>query len=92
MFKSITTFATAGAMLIIGASASWAGPISAAPLLDLQKSASPIEQTRLFCYNRYTGRFLHWGSCGGGYRPRYSRPRIFCRTTYGHRFLHWGAC
>ena len=41
---------------------------------------------RLFCYNRYTGRFLHWGACGR------SHPRVYCYNRYTGRFLHWGHC
>jgi hypothetical protein len=67
------------------------GVIRAAPVngLDItggEDAVSRVEDTRVFCYNRYSGRFLHWGSCGG------SRPRIYCRNRYTGRFLHWGSC
>jgi hypothetical protein len=48
---------------------------------------SDVQDSRLYCYNRYTGRFLHWGPCGG-----YRRPRVYCYNRYTGRFLHWGAC
>ena len=53
----------------------------------LQSSLSSVEKARVFCYNRYSGRFLHWGSCGGGG----GYPRVYCRNRYG-QFLHWGRC
>ncbi|MBE7201349.1 MAG: hypothetical protein INR70_26595 [Parafilimonas terrae] len=92
MLKPFVTAAAAVGLLVSSSIVSVGAPVGMAPLSDLNQSASPIEKTRLFCYNRYTGRFLHWGSCGGGYRRHYSRPRVYCRTRYGHRFLHWGAC
>lgn len=60
---------------------------SVAPQEDAQ---SPLDEARLFCYNRSSGRFLHWGRCGG-YRAAY-RPRVYCRNRWTGRFLHWGSC
>jgi hypothetical protein len=37
----------------------------------------------IFCYNKYSGRFIHWGYCD-------NVPRVYCHI--GPRFLHWGAC
>ena len=48
---------------------------------------SPVEKARLFCYNRYTGRFKYWGACRSS-----SLPRVYCRSNYSGRFLHWGSC
>ncbi|TDR94651.1 hypothetical protein [Enterovirga rhinocerotis] len=51
-----------------------------------------VEKARTFCYDRHTGRFLHWGSCRRA-RPVYSsRPRVYCRNRYTGQFLHWGSC
>ena len=49
--------------------------------------ASPVEKTRLFCYNRFTGRFKYWGACRSA-----SLPRVYCKSNLSGRFLHWGAC
>ncbi len=57
----------------LGASAA---PASGTPIIEALKTNSPVQDVRLYCYNRYTGQFLHWGPCGGGYyyyRPRWHR-------------------
>lgn len=48
-----------------------------------------VQDARVFCYNRYTGRFLHWGYCG--YRPIVYR-RVYCVNRFTGRFIHWGSC
>jgi hypothetical protein len=48
-------------------------PVSASSLAAQVAAAPPMEKTRLYCFNRYTGQFLHWGPCGG-YRRVYYRP------------------
>jgi hypothetical protein len=49
-----------------------------------------LTEARVFCYNRYTGRFLHWGPCGGYYRPHYYYHRYYWRPHYHyyHRY-YW---
>lgn len=51
-----------------------------------ENASSAADDTRLFCYNKSSGRFLHWGSCGGG------GIRVYCKNRYSGRFLHWGSC
>lgn len=53
--------------------------------------ATERSDARVFCYNRHTGRFLHWGYC---HRYHYYRrhPRVFCYNRHNGRFLHWGHC
>lgn len=68
-----------------------AAPASGAPVADMLKSNPLVEQARLFCYNRYSGRFLHWGSCGRRH-VYYRHPRVYCYNRYTGRFLHWGHC
>lgn len=60
-----------------------------APMAQLGPPAAsaPIIEARLFCYNRYTGRFKHWGAC-----HRVAAPRVYCRSRVTGEFLHWGAC
>jgi hypothetical protein len=49
-----------------------AAPVAASSLANQTAAPSLTEKARLYCYNRYTGRFLHWGPCGGYYyRPHY---------------------
>jgi hypothetical protein len=48
-------------------------------------SFSASSYAREFCYNKYTGRFQHWGACE-------HHPRVYCYSRYTGRFLHWGAC
>jgi hypothetical protein len=51
-----------------------------------ETASSPVDEARVFCFNRASGRFLHWGACTGG------APRVYCRNRWTGRFLHWGAC
>lgn len=51
-----------------------------------------LKDVRTFCYNRYTGAFIHWGSCRRARPVYYSRPRVYCRNRYTGQFLHWGSC
>jgi hypothetical protein len=63
-------------------------PISASSLAAQVAATSPIEKIRVYCYNRYTGQFLHWGACGGYRRHYYRRPyyyRPYRRHYYYHR-------
>ena len=72
--------------------AALAMPFDPASLVRAEAAASPVEQARIFCANRFTGRFLHWGSCGPRfvyYRPR---PRVYCRNRFTGGFIHWGFC
>ena len=49
---------------------------------------SSLAEASTYCYNRYTGEFLHWGAC-----YRYSTPgRTYCYDRYTGEFLHWGQC
>jgi hypothetical protein len=58
---------------------------------DVLSSAveSPVTEARVFCYNRYTGRFLHWGYCGGGYYRPYWRRRYYYRRRYWRRRYYY---
>lgn len=77
--------------MTVAASGTSAAPVSGTTILDQLRSASPIEPARVFCYNRVTGRFLHWGSCAPR-RRIVVRPRVFCYNRVTGRFLHWGHC
>ena len=89
MRKLVLALLAAGGIASLNAPAAMAMPTSGNPFAgNLDKPT----QVRLFCYNSYTGRFLHWGPCG----PRYvylRRPgRVYCYNRYTGRFLHWGSC
>jgi len=58
-----------------------AAPVAASILAKQTAAPDLTEPARVYCYNRYTGRFLHWGPC---YRRHYYRPRYYYRP---HR--HW---
>ena len=96
-FSIVAAAGMIGGMMMSGASAA---PTAAGGLGPAAHDNSLVEPVRIYCYNRYTGRFLHWGSCGGGYRrPAYRRPvyyrrpgRTYCYNRYTGRFLHWGRC
>ena len=63
-------------------------PIAVSSLAAQVAASSPIEKTRLYCFNRYTGQFLHWGPCGG-YRRVYYRPVYhYYRPVYRRRYYY----
>jgi hypothetical protein len=81
-----TQIALAAGVGLFGISSGWAAPIDGSAILrSLGESMSPVQQARVFCYNKYTGRFLHWGSCQATYR-------VYCKNRYTGQFLHWGSC
>ena len=91
MLKNIAA-ATALLACTLSPGAALAAPIDAGSIARSAQAANPVEQVRLFCANRFTGRFLHWGGCGPTfvyYRPH---PRVYCRNRYSGAFLHWGFC
>jgi hypothetical protein len=68
-------------------------PVSAAPTLGANigeqvRNSGLVQEARWFCYSRVTGRFLHWGRCGGRrwYRPR---RRIYRRYYYYRPRYHY---
>lgn len=72
MMKRVTSVIGATSV-ILGFAISEGNAMPAAPSA-VSAPAPIVEQARLYCYNRYSGRFLHWGPCGGGYyRPYYRR-------------------
>lgn len=72
-FLKIVAGAAVGAVMASAASAAPVSPLGASnPLAE-----NPLLQdVRIFCYNRYTGRFLHWGPC---YRRRVYRRYYYRR-------------
>jgi hypothetical protein len=54
-------------------------------------------EVRLYCYNRYSGAFLHWGPCARdrwryGYRPYWHRHyyyRPYWRRHYYYRHYYY---
>jgi hypothetical protein len=84
-------FAVVGFGVLSPASEALAAPANGAPILDVLKTTSMTQEARVFCYNRYTGRFLHWGACNRSF-GYYSHPRVYCYNRNTGRFLHWGSC
>ncbi len=85
--KFVATIAACSlAMTVALASPTLAGPMAAAGDLGPTDHDDLIQNVRIFCYNTHSGRFLHWGRCGGGF------PRVYCRSNYTGGFLHWGRC
>lgn len=86
----VVTLIAASALSLCVVQPTYALP-AAAPGVSTQSDAkSDIQDTRTYCYNRYSGQFLHWGSCG--YSGVHYHPRTYCRNTYTGQFLHWGSC
>ena len=76
------------ALMFLGApalmnQAAKAAPVAAASLAHQTAAPDLTEKARLYCYNRYSGRFLHWGACG--YRRHYYYHRYYWRPHYYHR-------
>ncbi len=72
-------------------SQSTAGPWGGANLGSLPRAGYQIESISTYCFNRYSGNFLHWGRCNN--RIVYRTPgRTYCYSRYNGAFLHWGAC
>ena len=90
----LSLVAAAGTIGGVMMSSATAAPTAAGGLGSAAHDNSLVEPVRVYCYNRYNGRFLHWGRCGGYRRPvAYRRPgRTYCFNRYTGRFLHWGRC
>ena len=86
MRKNLIAWAAAGGIGIFAISSGLAAPIDGGAILRSLEATSPVQDARLFCANKYTGRFLYWGYC----RPVV--PRVYCMNRYTHRFLYWGVC
>lgn len=92
MRKSLVMLITTGALALLSSMDVFAAPVAdRGGVLKASQDSSMVEQARTFCYNRYTGRFLHWGRCARHVR-HYSRPRVYCYNRRTGRFLHWGHC
>jgi len=79
MRKFLIALCAVGAMSGLGAVGAIAAPISGAGIHNALKTDSMVEKARLYCYNRYTGAFLHWGPC------RHDRWRY---RHWGHPYWH----
>jgi hypothetical protein len=91
MKRVLSALVAASVLCGFAASDVYALPANSAGLGGVVEAAPLVEKARLYCFNKYTGRFLHWGPCGGG--GYYRRPgRRYCYNRYTGRFLHWGSC
>ncbi len=87
MRKGLMAWVVAAVFGLVSASSdSFAAPIDGAGILHALQAASPVQKARIFCFDKYSGRFLHWGVC----HP--TVPRVFCKNRYTGQFLYWGAC
>lgn len=87
MRKLLIALAAAGGIGMFNMPASVAAPASGGAILGLIQNEPLVEQARLYCVNRYTGRFLYWGRCGGyRYHPRYYRR--YHRHYYRHYYRY----
>jgi hypothetical protein len=95
MRKCFFSLLTALSIFVASAAEAPAAPVNAAAFAAIaaaRDAASPVQEARWFCYNRYSGRFIHWGRCGHRWHRVYHRPRVFCYNRRTGRFLHWGSC
>ncbi|QGM44602.1 hypothetical protein [Methylocystis heyeri] len=91
MRKFLAIILAAGGMLLFNPLGAAALPVNGSIQSDSVKLQSPVQQARLYCYNRYTGRFLHWGPCGGYgyYRPHYYHPYHYYHRHYYHPYRYY---
>ena len=86
--RSLLIAACAGLGILISSASLGAPVIGGAGIAGAGEPNPLVQEARVFCYNRRTGRFLHWGYC----QRRVVRPRVFCYNRRTGRFLHWGSC
>jgi hypothetical protein len=65
MRRIIMMLLAAGGVFIFNPTGASAAPASGFIISETIKENPLVQEARVFCYNRYSGRFLHWGSCGG---------------------------
>lgn len=82
----LTTLLAAGTIGLFATPSTIAAPIDGAAIIGAAQALSPVQDVRVFCYNRETGRFKHWGPC------KKSLPRVYCKKRSTGEFLHWGSC
>jgi hypothetical protein len=87
MRKILMLLLVVGGLGAFGGGRAHAVPMSASPIELAREAASLIQEARVYCYNRRTGRFLHWGHC-----RRHVVRRVYCYNRRTGRFLHWGRC
>jgi hypothetical protein len=92
MRKILLTLVFAGGLSLLAPMTTSAGPANGSAIPGAVADNPLVQQARVFCYNRRSGRFLHWGYCGRHYVRHYSRPRVYCMNRRTHRFIHWGHC
>ncbi len=98
MKKALLALVALATIYAMGIEGAMAGMTAGASASGFQGLDSGLHKARLYCANRYTGRFLYWGRCGHRhiyyhhYYRRHYHYRVYCRTRYTHRFLHWGHC
>jgi hypothetical protein len=79
-----------------------AAPANGVPIADLLDANSLVQDARLVCVNRYTGRILYYGPCGGHrwhrhhrhywhyyWRPRYHHWRWRHHRHWRHRYFYF---
>lgn len=87
MRKGLVALVVAAGVGLAGVSCAAAMPIGAAGLDKALAEQSPIAKARVYCYDRNTGEFLHWGPCEGGrwgFHRRWDGP-----DWDGPRWHHW---
>jgi len=90
MRKIIVMVLAAGGLFICNPMGASAAPASGGVISETIKENPLVQEARVFCYNRYTGRFLHWGSCGGRrvYRHYYYYHPYYHRHYYHRYYYH----
>ena len=87
MSKFLFGLACLSALALGGAPPALALPMGGAGIPSRAQAEPLVRDVRVFCYNRSSGRFIHWGECAVAHAPR-----VYCRSNYTGQFLHWGSC
>jgi hypothetical protein len=82
MRKYLFLLLVAGGISFFGVSGASAAPANGGVIAGMVQSTPLIENVRLYCMNRYTGRFLYWGRCGGYHH-------YYRRHYYHHYYSHY---
>jgi hypothetical protein len=86
---SLAILLSFGALAGMTSGPAQAAPIAASSLASQAAAPSLTEKARVYCFNRYTGQFLHWGPCGGYRRHYYYRPHYYYRRHFYRRHYYW---
>lgn len=88
--KALSLMIVGGGLVLSAHTTAQAAPLSADTLAGALEENPLVQDARLVCVNRRTGRILYYGPCRG-YRP-VRRFRFVCVSRSTGRILYRGRC